>query len=405
MKTPQSGDPSAENVVNILRRAFEAPPIAGDTAVLADFVEQLRIFSSIVKRKDKLAKHVPGGMNPQGQTKSQNKGKSRLRAVGNKPPAQQKHQTVKPTDILIREIESRIRRRVRTSAVVHVGVFGQMKAGKTTLINELCSIDLPTGRTMATAIPTAITAGDRENVRFETRTRTAFDGKMDDIQIVRHWTKTDGFPWGRVFRRILLRTRDFPFKNLTLIDLPGYSGGNWDGHGDAAIAEEEAFDCDVVLYVANSTNNQISSVDMKYLTQLLSRGIRCAVFVNTWDSKMPPDDYNQVVIHIEEMLSKIRKGDGQLSLLTKTWLKRPNLLDIVKAFLSQCAKDSPNIQREIESLVNSEIETLRSMIKKFKIIKHRTSCKELLDELKALKNVIGKAWMSLDDAIAKGEFV
>ena len=187
-----------------------------------------------------------------------------------------------------------------------LGVIGEFKRGKSTLINALLERDLlPTGVLPVTAVPIEIAAGD-EGVVIE-----HLDGaevRVDVAQLEDYVTEAANPNNTNGVRRARVRlAADLLAEGAVLVDTPGL--GSLHAHNTAA-AEEAIEDTDGAILVLTA-DAPLAESERALLHRLAEHAVRAFVVVNRIDA-LPGDAVEEVAAFVDAEVTEAL-GDGGTS--------------------------------------------------------------------------------------------
>ena len=176
---------------------------------------------------------------------------------------------------------------------VVVGVGGAFSAGKSSLINTLLrkkrlvvEID-PT-----TSLPTYLLYGEQEQITALNLFHRHVILSQDEFASLTHEEKVKyGSQIAGLLRSAFVSDPDFTWKNIALLDTPGYSkpdSEQWSERTDESVARSQLNLSNFIIWVVSATQGTISEDDLKFLTTL-NADVPKLIVVSRADAKAPED--------------------------------------------------------------------------------------------------------------------
>lgn len=220
---------------------------------------------------------------------------------------------------------------------VVVGVGGAFSAGKSSLINTLLGKKrLVVEIDPTTSLPTYLLYGEQEQITALNLFRRRVILSQDEFASLTHEEKIKyGSQIAGLLRSAFVSDPDFAWKNIALLDTPGYSkpdSEQWSERTDEFVARSQLNLSNFIIWVVSATQGTISEDDLKFLTTL-NADIPKLIVVSRADAKTPED------------IAKI------VALVKQTTAERGvNVLDVVP--VSARKKNDYPIQPVVEFLEN-----------------------------------------------------
>ena len=225
---------------------------------------------------------------------------------------------------------------------VVVGVGGAFSAGKSSLINTLLGKKrLVVEIDPTTSLPTYLLYGEQEQITALNLFRRRVILSQDEFASLTHEEKIKyGSQIAGLLRSAFVSDPDFTWKNIALLDTPGYSkpdSEQWSERTDESVARSQLNLSNFIIWVVSATQGTISEDDLKFLTTL-NADIPKLIVVSRADAKTPED------------IAKI------VALVKQTTAERGvNVLDVVP--VSARKKNDYPIQPVVEFLEKWDTET------------------------------------------------
>lgn len=176
---------------------------------------------------------------------------------------------------------------------VVVGVGGAFSAGKSSLINTLLGKKrLVVEIDPTTSLPTYLLYGEQEQITALNLFRRRVILSRDEFASLTHEEKIKyGSQIAGLLRSAFVSDPDFAWKNIALLDTPGYSkpdSEQWSERTDESVARSQLNLSNFIIWVVSATQGTISEDDLKFLTTL-NADIPKLIVVSRADAKTPED--------------------------------------------------------------------------------------------------------------------
>ena len=176
---------------------------------------------------------------------------------------------------------------------VVVGVGGAFSAGKSSLINTLLGKKrLVVEIDPTTSLPTYLLYGEQEQITALNLFRRRVILSQDEFASLTHEEKIKyGSQIAGLLRSAFVSDPDFTWKNIALLDTPGYSkpdSEQWSERTDESVARSQLNLSNFIIWVVSATQGTISEDDLKFLTTL-NADIPKLIVVSRADAKTPED--------------------------------------------------------------------------------------------------------------------
>lgn len=176
---------------------------------------------------------------------------------------------------------------------VVVGVGGAFSAGKSSLINTLLGKKrLVVEIDPTTSLPTYLLHGEQEQITALNLFRRRVTLSQDEFASLTHEEKIKyGSQIAGLLRSAFVCDPDFAWKNIALLDTPGYSkpdSEQWSERTDESVARSQLNLSNFIIWVVSATQGTISEDDLKFLATL-NADIPKLIVVSRADAKTPED--------------------------------------------------------------------------------------------------------------------
>lgn len=176
---------------------------------------------------------------------------------------------------------------------VVVGVGGAFSAGKSSLINTLLGKKrLVVEIDPTTSLPTYLLHGEQEQITALNLFRRRVILSQDEFASLTHEEKIKyGSQITGLLRSSFISDPDFAWKNIALLDTPGYSkldSEQWSERTDESVARSQLNLSNFIIWVVSATQGTISEDDLKFLATL-NADIPKLIVVSRADAKVPED--------------------------------------------------------------------------------------------------------------------
>lgn len=176
---------------------------------------------------------------------------------------------------------------------VVVGVGGAFSAGKSSLINTLLGKKrLVVEIDPTTSLPTYLLYGEQEQITALNLFRRRVILSQEEFASLTHEEKIKyGSQIAGLLRSAFVSDPDFAWKNIALLDTPGYSkpdSEQWSERTDESVARSQLNLSNFIIWVVSATQGTISEDDLKFLATL-NADIPKLIVVSRADAKIPED--------------------------------------------------------------------------------------------------------------------
>lgn len=178
--------------------------------------------------------------------------------------------------------------------------MGKFSSGKSSIINSLIkdSEFLPTDVREATAIPTYLSHGREEVVKFADNNGSIKSLSLDSFRKFRKDT-IQGLDFRSLVKHLVVEKSNAFLSNISILDTPGYDAID---SKDRDNAIEVVAESDCVFWILDIQNGDIHEDAVEFIKENLS-GKKIYVVINKIDLK-PPWEHEDVINKISETLRK-----------------------------------------------------------------------------------------------------
>jgi ribosome biogenesis GTPase A len=135
-----------------------------------------------------------------------------------------------------------------------VGIMGRYSTGKTTLMNSLLKLNLPTDSEANTALPTYIAYGKQTEFRILDANGEIKKIPESMIKMLDH-EYSGNFPFSKIIQYIVLNQHAELLRKISFLDTPGISKDERDLHLTASVIDQ----CDVIFWLVSAMNGQLDA--------------------------------------------------------------------------------------------------------------------------------------------------
>lgn len=152
-----------------------------------------------------------------------------------------------------------------------VAVGGAFSSGKSRFLNSIMGeFILPMANTPTTAVPTFITRGKELKVSTFNAFNNVQEISVADLERMSHAIEEDceAVELATILQKILVQTPNIPWRNIALLDTPGYSKtdeGKNGGVDDAQIARMQIDSADHLIWVVGASKGSVGTADIEFL--------------------------------------------------------------------------------------------------------------------------------------------
>ena len=202
-----------------------------------------------------------------------------------------------------------------------VALGGGFSSGKSTFLNSMmdCEI-LPSAITPSTSVPAYLIYGDKEEVYAINTFESKIAMQTEDVMLLSHgFGRNDSseqeITLGHLLSNMFISTPNQRFRNLVMLDTPGYSKAETAGYSartDAKIAHTQLNSANFILWFVQADEGTVKDSDIKFIKSL-HETIPKLIIVNKADN-VQPDEIGIVVEKIKDTLNM--KGIKYVDVLT-----------------------------------------------------------------------------------------
>ncbi len=292
---------------------------------------------------------------------------------------------------------------------VVVGVGGAFSAGKSSLINTLLGKKrLVVEIDPTTSLPTYLLHGEQEQITALNLFRRRVTLSQDEFASLTHEEKIKyGSQIAGLLRSAFICDPDFAWKNIALLDTPGYSkpdSEQWSERTDESLARSQLNLSNFIIWVVSATQGTISEDDLKFLATL-NADIPKLIVVSRADAKTP-EDIAKIVALVKQMtaergvnvldvvpVSARKKNDYPVqpvvSFLEK-WNEQKKGLSFAQNFKRQFVGYSQFVQNK-----QQQAKTKLEQINKLLFLSDHTEQTQITEKLQYIEKDSNKEWSDL----------
>lgn len=191
-----------------------------------------------------------------------------------------------------------------------VALGGGFSSGKSTFLNSLLDKKiLPANINPSTSVPAYLVYDKEISVYGINTFQSKVDMELDDVQAVSHgFGKIDDndseATLGHILESIFISSPYQTFKNIALLDTPGYSkaeGTDYSAKTDEKIARVQLNSSNYILWFIEASAGTITNEDINFLKSL-NKNIPKLIVINKAD-KILGDDLKNIVEKIKDVLN------------------------------------------------------------------------------------------------------
>jgi tetratricopeptide (TPR) repeat protein len=168
-----------------------------------------------------------------------------------------------------------------------ISIIGSYSAGKSSFINTLCKNDiLPTDTSKTTSIPTFISKGNNKIITAKIKDKhkilKVLELNIDYLETIKQLKKHNlgnNENYRKYIDFIIINYQGFPYENITLIDTPGYSGGDEDYEISKFIIDIS----DGIIFLFSAEKGSLSDDDLEILEYAKNQKVDILVIANKID--------------------------------------------------------------------------------------------------------------------------
>jgi tetratricopeptide (TPR) repeat protein len=167
-----------------------------------------------------------------------------------------------------------------------ISIIGPYSAGKSSFINTLCKKDiLPTHTSQTTSIPTFISKGNNKiiiaKIKDKHKILKVLELNIKYLEIIKELKHNLGNNenYRKYIDFIVINYQGFPYENITLIDTPGYSGGDEDYEISKFIINIS----DGIIFLFSAEKGSLSDDDLEILEYAKNQKVDILVIANKID--------------------------------------------------------------------------------------------------------------------------
>jgi tetratricopeptide (TPR) repeat protein len=187
-----------------------------------------------------------------------------------------------------------------------ISVIGSYSAGKSSFINTLCKNDiLPTDTSKTTSIPTFISKGNNKiiiaKINDKHKILKVLELNIDYLETIKQLKKHNlgnNENYRKYIDFIVINYQGFPYENITLIDTPGYSGGDEDYEISKFIINIS----DGIIFLFSAEKGSLSDDDLEILEYAKNQKVDILVIANKIDRNW--EERRKILNYVKETLKQ-----------------------------------------------------------------------------------------------------
>lgn len=278
-----------------------------------------------------------------------------------------------------------------------IGIGGCFSSGKSAFINSILEEKLlPTNTVITTSFPTYIMNGKtNRNIVLN-----SFQGRLqvvkDELKKLSHSFYDEyGIHLSHIVDRIFIENNLFRYKNLALLDTPGFSADGDGGEKDREIAYSQLRRVEYVIWLSDIATGGLKEDEIEFIKSL-GENKKIFFVINKADTNTSPQERKEIYEHLKEQIEdenfkseglclyssqerKVYAGDDINKFLTrinessnfnfleniaKVFKATINLIDSILIFNIETNKDNKNSFIELDKLSRRLKEILKEEYKK-----------------------------------------
>ncbi|TXJ44947.1 dynamin family protein [Brachyspira pilosicoli] len=155
-----------------------------------------------------------------------------------------------------------------------IGIGGKFSSGKSRFINSIMNLYiLPEAQVPTTSIPTYIINGKEQEIKAFTKNNTEIILTKEELEALTHkFYKKYKIGFRYIIDNILISSSSFPYKNVAILDTPGYSKDdsniNSNKIADAEQAREQLRGSDFIIWLMKIKDGVIDNKDVEFIKTL-----------------------------------------------------------------------------------------------------------------------------------------
>ena len=292
---------------------------------------------------------------------------------------------------------------------VVVGVGGAFSAGKSSLINTLLGKKrLVVEIDPTTSLPTYLLYGEQEQITALNLFRRRVILSQDEFASLTHEEKIKyGSQIAGLLRSAFVSDPDFTWKNIALLDTPGYSkpdSEQWSERTDESVARSQLNLSNFIIWVVSATQGTISEDDLKFLATL-NADIPKLIVVSRADAKTL-EDIAKIVALVKQTtaergikvldvipVSARKKNDYPVQPVVdflEKWNEQKKGLSFAQNFKRQFVGYSQFVQNK-----QQQAKTKLEQINKLLFLSDHTEQTQITEKLQYIEKDSNKEWSDL----------
>jgi len=187
-----------------------------------------------------------------------------------------------------------------------ISIIGSYSAGKSSFINTLCKNDiLPTDTSKTTSIPTFISKGNNKIITAKIKDKhkilKVLELNINYLETIKQLKKRNSDNdenYRKYIDFIIINYAGFPYENITLVDTPGYSGGDEDYEISKFIINIS----DAIIFLFSAEKGSLSDEDLEILEYAKNQKVDIFVIANKMDKNW--EERREILNRVKEDLKR-----------------------------------------------------------------------------------------------------
>lgn len=256
-----------------------------------------------------------------------------------------------------------------------IGIGGKFSAGKSKFINAILECDVVTeDQNPTTSIATYIVHGKNEDIRAYTYNDQNISLDMEAAQALTHaFYNAYGIGFSKVINNLVMNITEFKYKNLAVLDTPGYNKSNSSikkNVTDSEKAYRQLRTVDFLIWLIDIENGVVQQPDIEFIKSLKPKN-PILVVLNKADKKT----YSAIDAVLESTRESLKNSDIKVydviaySALNIEEYGGKNRLASFMGEAERQTNRNEDIERKIREIINTIYRQLN--LEKNNIIKRR----------------------------------
>lgn len=180
-----------------------------------------------------------------------------------------------------------------------ISIVGSYSAGKSSFLNTLLNKDIALSDTSKTTSIPMFVKNDRPNILLKTPSSKIINLEVDYLESIMNQVSHDSCIDFRKYIDFLVLSYDkFPYKDIILVDTPGYSGGD----DDYGICKTMIDISDSILFTFDASRGDLTHEDLEIIKYAKEKKSEIFIIANKIDKIWESRD--ELLEHIRNSLAK-----------------------------------------------------------------------------------------------------